>query len=178
MAGEKTITTETIYRGKILSLRKDRVAFPGGGSGVREVVELANAVGIVALTGKQEVLLVKQYRYPIGGELLEIPAGKLEPGENPLDCAKRELEEETGYRALYWHQIGAFFTSPGFCTEKIYLYLAGGLTLHTSNLDPDEFIEVQVIPLQDALQMVDRGDINDAKTITGLLIAQKMVNDK
>ncbi|MBF7083080.1 NUDIX hydrolase [Desulfallas sp. Bu1-1] len=176
MPEEKTISTETIYQGKIISVRKDQVEFPDGRSGAREVVDLASAVAVVAVTDKQEVLLVKQYRYPTGRELLEIPAGKVEPGENPLDCAKRELEEETGYRAVYWRQIGAFFTSPGFCTEKIYLYFAGGLTPHNPKLDPDECIEVHLVPLRDAFQMVKNGDIHDAKTIIGLLTAEKMVN--
>ncbi len=170
---EQTIATETIYTGKILTVRKDQMKFPNGHSGIREVVACADAVAVVALTDLNEVLMVKQYRHPAGQELWEIPAGKIEAGESPLQSAQRELEEETGYRAHNWRQVYSFYTSPGFCTEKIYLLLASDLTKYNQNLDPDEFIEMKKISLPAVMQMVASGQILDAKTIVGLLTAER-----
>lgn len=177
MLKEKTIATETIYQGKIISVRRDQVLLPNGKPGYREVVGLADAVAIVAVTEKLEVIMVKQYRYPVARELLEIPAGKMEADEHPLDCAKRELEEETGYRALNWRQLGAFLTSPGFCTEIITFFMASGLTLHQTKLDPDEFVKISKVPLQDALELIHGGHILDAKTIIGLLTLDRIHKD-
>jgi ADP-ribose pyrophosphatase len=170
---EQAVSTETIYTGKILTVRKDQMKFPNGHSGTREVVACADAVAVVALTDLYEVLMVKQYRHPAGQELWEIPAGKIEAGESPLQSAQRELEEETGYRAHNWRQVYFFYTSPGFCTEKIYLLLASDLTKYKQNLDPDEFIEVEKISLHKAMQMAASGQILDAKTIIGLLTADR-----
>ncbi len=173
---EKTIASETVYTGKIITVRKDLMRFPNGHSGIREVVACADAVAVVALTDRNEVLMVKQYRHPVGQELWEIPAGKIEAGEKPLQCAQRELEEETGYLAQNWHQIYSFYASPGFCTEQIYLLLASDLTKYSQKLDQDEFIEVEKISLSAALQMAASGQIIDAKTIVGLLAAERFIS--
>jgi len=174
---EKTIGSDTVYNGKIITVRKDQMMFPNGHTGIREVVTCADAVAVVALTEHNEVLMVKQYRHPAGQELWEIPAGKIETGESPLQCAKRELEEETGYRAQNWHQVYSFYTSPGFCTEQIYLLMASNLSKYDQKLDQDEFIEVEKITLTEVLQMVTRGQIIDAKTIVGLLAAERYINN-
>lgn len=176
MLKEKTMAKETIYQGKIISVHRDQVQFPDGQLGTREVVDLSDAVAIVAITEKSEVLLVKQYRYPVVSELLEIPAGKLEMDEQPLDCAKRELEEETGYRAEEWKQLVSYYSSPGFCNERMTLFLAGGLSLHQTKFDVDEFIETSKTPLPDALELIRSGRIQDAKTIIGLLWAERMLD--
>lgn len=170
---EQAVSTETIYTGKILTVRKDQMKFPNGHSGTREVVTCADAVAVVALTDLYEVLMVKQYRHPVGQELWEIPAGKIEAGETPLQSAQRELEEETGYRANNWRQVYSFYTSPGFCTEKIYLLLASDLIKYKQNLDSDEFIEVEKMSLPKVMQMAASGQILDAKTIIGLLTADR-----
>ena len=152
-----------------MTVKKDQVILPDGRQGVREIVELSDAVAVLAVNGNNEVLMVRQFRYPTGGSLLEIPAGKEEKGEKPLDCAKRELEEETGCRAAVWKELCYFFTSPGFCTEKIYLYLASELSMHETKFDQDEFIEIETISVNAALEMVENGNIIDAKTIIGIL---------
>lgn len=176
MATEKTMTSETVFHGKIINVRRDDVLLPDGRTGIREVVGSVDAVAVVAVTENREVLMVRQYRYPTGQELLEIPAGKIEPGEQALGCAQRELEEETGYRAVNWRYLYRFYTSPGFCTEQIHLYLAYDLTAHNQNPDQDEFIEVIKVPLEEALQMAESNKICDAKTIIGLLAAVRHID--
>lgn len=166
---ETRISSENIYAGKIMKVKKDQVMLPDGRQGVREIVELSDAVAVLAVNDNNEVLMVRQFRYPTGGSLLEIPAGKVEQGEKPLDCAKRELEEETGCRAAVWKELCYFFTSPGFCTEKIYLYLASELSMHETKFDQDEFIEIETFNINAALGMVKDGSVIDAKTIIGIL---------
>lgn len=166
--GEEISSSEYVYRGKILNLRVDQVR-SGSSTVVREIVEHRGAVAIVAMDDQARVLLVKQYRSAAKQEMMEIPAGTLEPGEDPSACAPRELEEETGYRAAEWQELGSFYSSPGFSTEKMVLYLARGLTLFTPSPEEDEQISVHAIPLAESLAMIDRGEISDAKTIVGLL---------
>lgn len=178
MTKEKKISSEKVFKGKIVDVCRDTVLLPDGNQGVREVVKSADAVAVVAVTKDLEVLLVKQHRYPTGQQLLEIPAGKIELGEIPLDCAKRELEEETGFRAKSWNEMFRFYTSPGFCTEQIYLFLAQNLEMYEQKLDRDEFIEVVKIPLENALELAEKNEINDAKTIIGFLAAHRIINNK
>ncbi|AGL01362.1 NUDIX domain-containing protein [Desulfoscipio gibsoniae] len=173
---EKIIESEKVFTGRVIAVRKDRIQLPDGGKSIREVVSCADAVAVVALTDGGEVLMVKQYRHPAGKELWEIPAGKIEAGEYPLHCAQRELEEETGYRAQNWRQVYSFYTSPGFCTEQLHLFLASDLTKYDQKLDQDEFIEVEKIPLSEAVQMAGKGKIVDAKTIIGLLAADRDID--
>ena len=169
---EEKLSSKLVYEGKILNLRVDNVRLPNGKEGQREVVEYTGAVAIVALTTDQEVLLVRQYRYPVQRELMELPAGKLEPNEKPLECAKRELMEETGVVAGKWNELYSFYSTPGFSNEKMYLFMAKDLTFKEQHLDVDEFVEMKKVSLQGALGMIKEGQINDAKTIVGILAAK------
>jgi ADP-ribose pyrophosphatase len=174
---EKTLTRDYIFRGKIINLRVDKVELPDGREANREVVEHPGAVGIVALTGKEEVVLIKQYRQATGEEMWEIPAGKLEAGEDPQQCAIRELAEETGFSAAHWNKLTSFYTSPGFASEILHLYLARELKAGEQSLDPDESIRTYLVPLSQALEKVTGGEIRDGKTIIGILLAT-MLTDK
>lgn len=166
---EKTITTKEIYQGKILNLRIDTVLLPNGREARREVVEHPGAVAVVARNDAGEVILVKQYRYPVKEILWEIPAGKLEKGEDPLLCAKRELAEETGLAADTWRHLGTFYTTPGFSDEIMYLYLAEDIKEESSQPDDDEFIETEKFTPKEIKEMIAGGGIKDAKTLVGLL---------
>lgn len=178
---EKTLAGETRFEGRLLKLRVDRVALPDGAEAEREVVAHPGGVAIAAITGADEILLVRQYRYPFSCVTREIPAGKREPGEDPLTGAKRELAEETGYAASSWRELGELWPTPGFCTETDRLYLATGLISlreHPEVLPPgaamprpdaDEFLEVERLPLSEAAEAVLRGEFPDAKTQIALL---------
>ena len=143
---EKTLTREYIYRGKILNLRRDTAELPNGETAAREVVEHHGGVTIAAVTEDDELLFVRQFRYPQGELLLELPAGKLEAGEDPLSAAVRELREETGAEAARVYSLGWFYVSPGYTTERLYLYAAEGLTFHSQSLDADEFLSGTTFP--------------------------------
>lgn len=173
---EKKISSEVIYRGKILNLRVDTVQLPNGNYSKREVVEYTGAVAIVALTPEKEVLMVRQYRYPAEKEFLEIPAGKLEPGEVPLECAQRELSEETGAEAGKWQKLCTFYSTPGFSTEKMHLFMASDLSFKEQHLDEDEFVEVEKVAFTEVLRMIREGKIYDAKTIIGILLAKDFLD--
>jgi len=164
---EKTLNSELIYHGKIMDVYRDHVELSDGTKTVREVVEKPNAVGIAALK-EDKILIVKQYRYAIGEATLEIPAGKIDEGETPLECAKRELEEETGYTAQTWRSLGFVYVSAGFTNEKIHLFLATDLEYKQANPDPGEILECYEYPLSDVFDMINSGEINDAKTICAL----------
>lgn len=166
---ETKISSEHIYSGKVVELRVDTVKLPDGREAAREVVDHKGAVAVVALTDEDEIILIKQYRYPVEAVLWEIPAGKLENGEAPEICAKRELAEETGLGAKEWQFLNTFYTTPGFSNEMMHLYLARGLYQEAANPDEDEFIEVHPVKIDQAQQMVLNGEINDAKTIIGVL---------
>lgn len=166
---EKRLDSRHVFRGKILNLRVDTVQLPNGKTATREVVEYAGAVTVAAVDKARHVLLVRQYRYAVGRALVELPAGKLEDGEDPLECARRELTEETGYRARAWRPLLSFFSTPGFTSEQMHLYLATDLEPGPQAPDEDEFVEMLRVPLDKALRMVDRGEICDSKSILGLL---------
>jgi len=169
MAESRVLKQEIVFNGGHVKVRVDRVIEPAGHEATREIVVHSGAVCIVAKLSDSEVLLVRQYRHATGGELLEIPAGGLDPGEDPVDAARRELEEETGYHAAHVVQRAAFWTTPGFTTEYMWLFEATGLTRTQINPDEDEVIEVDVVKVEEALRMIDDGRIQDAKTILGLL---------
>jgi ADP-ribose pyrophosphatase len=169
---EKTLEEKIVFSGKVVRLRLERVALPGGGEATREIVEHPGAVVIVPLTEAGEVVLVRQYRKAIGRVTWELPAGTLEPGEEPAACARRELKEETGLEASEWHPVIEFYSSPGFCTEKMYLFRARGLSQGPAATDPDERISCGRFLLDEALEMARRGEIADAKTLVGLLAAK------
>lgn len=168
---EKTLSSRRVYEGKILNLRVDQVLLPNGKESGREVVEFSQAVAVVALTDEGKVLLVSQYRYPVGEVLWEIPAGKMDPQENPEACARRELKEETGYTAASVVKLTEFYTTPGFTNELMHVFLAQDLTAGEQSPDEDEFVEVAVVTLQEALEMTFNGKIRDGKSIVGLLAA-------
>lgn len=173
---EKTLSSRMIYRGRIFNVRQDQVELPGGKIAGREVVEYPGAVAVVPLTEDGKVVLVRQYRYAVQEELLEIPAGKCDPGEDELACAVRELGEETGLTAGRWDRLCAFYTTPGFTTEKLTVFLARELTFGRAHPDEDELIRVEVLPLAEALQMIEQGQIRDGKSIVGLLATVRLLD--
>lgn len=168
---ETPLSAEYRFRGRIINLRLDRVRLPNGREASREVIEHPGGVGILPLTDRDEVLLVRQFRYPYREELLEIPAGKRDPGEGPLACGVRELREETGATADRLTPLGQVYPSPGYCAEVIHLYLATGLHFGASSPDEDEFLEPVRLPLAQAVEQVLAGEIRDSKTQTALLKA-------
>jgi ADP-ribose pyrophosphatase len=174
---ERLVASEVIRKGRILAFRIDEVETPDGHRTKREIAAHPGGVAIVAIDDEERVLLVRQWRHAIGRALLEIPAGTLDRDaagviEDHAGAAARELEEETGYRAATWRFLGSFFTAPGFTNELMHLYLATGLTAaHADRLGPDEDerLELEAVPLADAVTMAERGEIADAKSIVGLL---------
>lgn len=166
---EKTLSRNYVYQGKILSLRVDDAELPNGRKAKREVVEHHGGVCVAALTEKDELLFVRQFRYPYGEVLLELPAGKIDAGEDPLACGRRELKEETGAAAESYGSLGKLYPSPGYTSEIIYLYFARGLSYGETDPDDDEFLEVERIPLEKAAQMVLNNEITDAKTQAAVL---------
>ncbi len=169
---EKQITTKTVYEGRIVTVKNDTAELINGSVVYREVVEHPGGVAIVPVNEKGEVYMVRQYRYPIREELLEIPAGKLEYGEDPYDCAVRELSEETGCTAGKVIPLGPFYPSPGFSQEVLYIYLAIELVPGELNLDEDELLCVETLPLDLLTERIMSGEIRDAKTIVGILKAK------
>lgn len=166
---EKYLKTIQEVQGKFLTFRQDEVALSNGRKTRRDIVLHPGAVAILALTPEEELVMVRQYRYPLGQVTYEIPAGKLEKGEDPIITAQRELEEETGLQAKKWEKLTAFFTAPGFADEVIHLYLAKELVEMGAHPNPDEIIALERIPLAQALAKVKNGEIKDAKTIIGVL---------
>ncbi len=167
---EKTLESEIVYDGKIMTVKRDKVELVNGDTSYREIVLHNGGATIAALTDDDEFLLVRQYRYACGGVIYELPAGKLEKGEDPARCAARELEEETGYVADKIELLTAMLPTPGYSSEHIYVYKATGLRKTAQRLDDDEFLEVEKIKRSDALKMIKDNVITDAKTIVGILL--------
>ena len=174
MAEEKQLNSQKIYDGRILSLRVDRVLLQNGREAVREVIDHQGAAGIVAFDDEGKLLMVRQYRYPIGQELLELPAGKIDLGETPLQCAARELQEETGYCAQKLTELGRVYPAAAYDVEMVYLYYAEGLTPVQQKLDEDEFLSVEHIDFDEAVRMVLDDEILDGKTQIGILKIKNM----
>lgn len=166
---EKTLRHVNSYHGIIVNVQMEMVELPNGERSMREVVEHPGGVCVVALDKDDMVTMVRQFRFPLQDHLLELPAGKLEPGEEPFPAAVRELSEETGLEAETWVDLGFIYTSPGFSTEKLYLYLAMDLTQGQAHPDPNEFLDVEKRPLAELVDMVMAGQIADGKTVTGIL---------
>lgn len=166
---EETVGTEVLYHGKIIDLKRDTVKLENGQTALREMVHHSGGVSIVAVTEDEKVYMVRQFRYPYHSVLLEIPAGKLNPGEDPLECGKRELEEETGMNAAHYESLGHFYPTVAYVDEVIHLYLATGLTQSKQHLDEDEFLDVELISLEELYQMVLRNEIPDGKTQAAIL---------
>lgn len=175
MIDEKTISSDRVYSGKTISLRVDTVELPNKGYQKREIVEHKGAVAIVAITPDNKVVLVRQYRKAIEKELWEIPAGKIEIGENPKDTAIRELKEETGYSAGNIKLLHKFYTSAGFSNQKIYIFLAQNLTPGEQNFDEDEFIKTEEFSLDEVYNMIYKNAIEDAKTSIGMLLIKELL---
>lgn len=172
---EKSIATKMIYEGRVLNLRVDDVVLPDGKSGKREIVEHNGGVGVIGVTEKREVYMVTQYRIAAGDMMLEIPAGKLEKGEEPLECGKRELIEETGYKGNKFEYLGSYYATPGYCQEKLHIYLATDLEWVGQNLDDGEYLNVKKYSLDELYQMVMNNEINDCKTAIAILKAKAIL---
>jgi ADP-ribose pyrophosphatase len=166
---EKKLRVLQEFKGNYLTFRKDEVELSTGDKATREMVLHPGAVAILALNDQDEAVLVRQYRYPVQEVLYEIPAGKLEKGEDPLNCAQRELAEETGFRAEAWEKVASFYTAPGFTNELMHLFLARELTAHEARPDPDEIIAFETLPVQEIRSLMEQGRIKDAKTLIAFL---------
>lgn len=166
--------TETIYEGRIVNLYLETVVLPNGKEALREVIRHGGAVAIVPLHEDGQISLVRQFRLPAGTHLLEIPAGTLEPGEDPLTCAERELQEEVGLFPGKLTSLGGIFLAPGYSSEYIHLYAASELSPSILDGDDDEFLEVVKMPLEDFLARIDTGEVQDAKTIAAVLRAVRL----
>lgn len=168
---EKTIAKEKIFNGRIIDLYVEDVELPNGKVSKREIIKHPGAVAVIAVTNENKIVMVRQYRKALEKAIVEIPAGKLEPGEEPLTTAKRELEEETGYECEEMKLLLSFYTSPGFADELVYLYVASGLTKKTEqqDLDEDEFVEIVEVSLEEAQKMIETQEIHDAKTAYAVL---------
>jgi ADP-ribose pyrophosphatase len=164
---EKTLSSEKIYSGKVISLQVDEVELPNGKIAKRELIKHPGAVAIIAITDENKIVMVEQYRKALEQTIIEIPAGKLERGEQPDVCAKRELEEETSYECESLELLNSFYTSPGFANEIVHVFLAKGLTKmeDAAGLDEDEFVNLMELTIGEALQAIEDKKIYDAKTI-------------
>lgn len=176
MSESPRLATARVYSGRVLNLDVDRVRFPDGSEGELEMVRHSGASAVVPFVSDPagddpQLLLIRQYRYAAESYLFEIPAGRLDPGESPLDCAVRELREETGCTAERVEPLTSFYTTPGFTDERIHLFMASGLSMGESRRERDEFIEVVTHPLSEVLAMIERGEIVDGKTLVGILFA-------
>ena len=173
---ETKISSENIYDGTLLHVKKDKVELPNGDISYREWIKHPGASAVIPVTDNNEIILVRQYRYPIQALTMEIPAGKLDvAGEDPLECAKRELEEETGYSAQEYQFLTKLATTVGFYDEFIYIYAARGLKAGQQHTDEDEFINVVTVPLAKAVEMVHSGEILDGKSVVAILMLQNML---
>jgi ADP-ribose pyrophosphatase len=167
---ENSVESKRLFDGYIISLRQDKLKLPDDTIVTREIVEHNGGVVIACQPQPDQIILIRQYRYPIDKEILELPAGRIEVGEDPLICAKRELTEETGFKAQGWQEMARFYSAPGFCNELLYLYKASSIEFEGKRLDIDEETEVLVFPLEEAWSLCLSGKIQDAKTIAGLAL--------
>lgn len=171
----KRIDRKEVYKGKIFTVAEDTIEFEDGKIAKWDLVLHNGAAAIVPVTEDGEVVLVRQYRNAENGEVLEIPAGKLEKGEDPFECAKRELEEEIGCKSDNIQKICSMYSAVGFSDEKLHLYIARDLMVGKQNLDEDEYIQIERYPLKEAVRMIFSGEIKDSKTIVGLLSVNEML---
>lgn len=174
---EKRISGETMFAGRIFTVERDRVELENGETSVREIVRHNGGACILPLFDNGDICLVRQFRYAYGQELLELPAGKLEPGEDPFDAAKRELTEECGLTADTFIDLGKLYPTVGYCSEVIHIWAATGLKETDMHLDEDEFLTPRRIPLAEAYRMVMDGEIRDGKTVMGVLKLKAMIDE-
>ena len=175
---EKTLSAKEIFRGRIVTVHVDEVSLPDGRTSVREIVDHNGGAAILPVDEEGNAYCVRQYRYAAGDTLLEAPAGKLEPGEDPLTCAARELGEETGFTAEEIVPLGAFWPTQGYCRERIHIYLALGLKKGRMHLDVGEFLHVEKYPLEELLEMTLDGRIDDCKTVIAIVRAKLYLDGK
>ena len=169
MAEEKILSSKSIYDGRAVKLRVDTVQMTGGRETTREIVEHSDCVAIVAIDADDNVLLVSQFRHPVGKELLEIPAGGIDAGEDPVTAVRREMQEETGYLPRKVERLGGFYSAPGYCTEHLHLYLAADLIPSQLHAEDTQDIRLVRIPVAEITTLITSGSICDAKSIAGLL---------
>lgn len=174
---EEFISSKLVFSGKLLHVHVDTVQMPNGKTTTREMADHQGAVAVVPVLPDGRIIFVKQFRYPMGTVMYEIPAGKIDPGEEPDHCVRRELSEETGYEADRWEYLAPIATTPGFTNEVIHLYAAYGLHAHRQHTDEDEFISVEAISLDRAMEMIADGTLYDAKSLAalGLMSLKKML---
>lgn len=174
---ESRISSEQIWQGKLLDVRRDRVRLPDGSEGIREYVTHPGAVVIIPVLPNGKLIFERQYRYPVGRVMLELPAGKIDPNEAPLLTAKRELQEETGHAAEQWRHLGTMHPTIGYANERIEIFLAEGLrSLGQNNLDEGEFLELLELSMDEAMEAVRKGVLTDGKTLSALLWAEKVLS--
>ncbi len=174
---EKGISKETVYDGKLFKVVREKVRIANGNERPREIVVHPGAVALVVVDNDDRLILVRQYRRAADSVLLEIPAGTREPGEDAETCARRELSEETGYEAASVERLGGFYSAPGFCTEYLECFLMRDLKEKPGTADDDENIEIERLTTGEAVQAIERGDIRDAKSISGILMWKNLVRD-
>lgn len=169
---------EKLYSGKIVNLVVDHGRYTSGNEAIREIIEHPGGAVVLALFDNDDILVVKQYRYPIGDYVVELPAGKLDSAEDPQKCAERELREETGYVASRWTKLTTIMTTPGFCNERLHIYMAQGLSQSPGGQaleEGEQTIKVLRLPLVEALAMIERGEIADGKSIAGIFLGERML---
>lgn len=166
---EKTLSSQPIFSGQVIKLRVDTVEMPGGCQATREIIEHVDCIAVVAIDNEDNILLVKQFRKPVEKELLEIPAGGIDDGEDPEAAVRREMCEETGYLPRKLESLGGFYSAPGYCTEYLHLYLASDLTPRRLTAEDTESIELVRVPVSQIISLINSGGICDAKSIAGLL---------
>jgi ADP-ribose pyrophosphatase len=173
---EHRLSGEKVYEGRLLHVHRDEVRLPDGKTSVREYIRHPGAVVVLPLTESGEVVLERQHRYPLGRDFIEVPAGKIDPGEDTLTCAQRELLEETGYTARDWQYVTTVYPCIGYADERLVYYLAKGLDYEGHRPDDDEFLEIFTLPFEEALNMVKTGEICEVKTIIGLFWLEKLLH--
>ncbi|MDX3905020.1 MAG: NUDIX hydrolase [Pigmentiphaga sp.] len=171
---EEPLTSESVFKGKLLDVRRDTVRLPGGGTATREYIMHPGASMIVPMLPDGQVVLLRQYRYPMHKAFIEFPAGKIDAGESPLATAQRELTEETGYRAGKWTELTTIHNAIGYANERIVLFLAEGLERGEQQLDDNEFVEVFTAPLADLMDWIARGEVTDVKTVIGAFFVKEL----
>ncbi|MBI5217280.1 MAG: NUDIX hydrolase [Ignavibacteriae bacterium] len=174
----KLLKRNLIHQGRVFNTIVDDVEYPSGRTSIREVAEHPGGAVALAMFPDRKIILIKQHRYPIDKFLWELPAGKLEKGEEPLACVKRELEEESGYSASEWKKITTIYTTPGFCDEQLHLYLATNLTKLPDGRrleEGEQTMTMEIVPLEQAVDMIHRAEIVDAKTIIAILLGEKFI---